>query len=310
MSDDENRDKKKWYILEGHFISLLVVLLIAILFYVGLTHFNVITVRIKMFMKVLSPFIAGFAIAYLLNTPMCFFEQKLYAKRKGKRVLAITTVYLLALAVLVILLNLIIPQVVQSITDLAANMQTYLAGLDTLVKNLTDQFQLEGDGISEILGSYQDMMSNISETVSKALPQLLFALLFRAFLQLFHECLHALFKLPAVLCPGHDGGHVQHDNAFVEKDTRDVALANANGQTFYNGCLADAGFSDEDGVVFLAAAEDLRYALDLFFPTDDGVDPPLFRKDGKVPCVLVQVPCYGFAPVDVLLPADVPVPER
>ena len=173
MSDDENRDKKKWYILEGHFISLLVVLLIAILFYVGLTHFDVITVRIKMFMKVLSPFIAGFAIAYLLNTPMCFFEQKLSAKRKGKRALAITTVYLLALAVLVILLNLIIPQVVQSITDLAANMQTYLAGLDTLVKNLTDQFQLEGDGISEILGSYQDMMSNISETVSKALPQLL-----------------------------------------------------------------------------------------------------------------------------------------
>lgn len=173
MSDDENRDKKKWYILEGHFISLLVVLLIAILFNVGLTHFDVITVRIKMFMKVLSPFIAGFAIAYLLNTHMCFFEQKLYAKRKGKRALAITTVYLLALAVLVILLNLIIPQVVQSITDLAANMQTYLAGLDTLVKNLTDQFQLEGDGISEILGSYQDMMSNISETVSKALPQLL-----------------------------------------------------------------------------------------------------------------------------------------
>ena len=110
MSDEENRDKKKWYILEGHFISQLVVLLIAILFYVGLSHFDVITVRIKMFMKVLSPFIAGFAIAYLLNTPMCFFERKLYANNKHKRVFAITTVYLLALAVVVILLNLIIPR--------------------------------------------------------------------------------------------------------------------------------------------------------------------------------------------------------
>ncbi|WP_130868215.1 AI-2E family transporter [Intestinimonas massiliensis (ex Afouda et al. 2020)] len=173
MSDGDNRDKKKWYILEGHFISLLVVLLIAILFYVGLTHFDVITIRIKMFMKVLSPFIAGFAIAYLLNTPMCFFERKLYKNNKHKRVLAITTVYLLALAVVVILLNLIIPQVVQSITDLASNMQTYLTSLDILVKNLIDQYQLDGDGISEMLGSYQDMMSNISDTVSKALPQLL-----------------------------------------------------------------------------------------------------------------------------------------
>lgn len=173
MPGQEDRGKKKWYILEGHFISLLVVLLLAILFYVGLTHFDVIAVRIKMFMKVLSPFIAGFAIAYLLNTPMCFFERKLYKNNKYRRVLAITTVYLLALAVVVILLNLIIPQVVQSITDLAANMQTYLTSLDTLVKDLTEQYQLEGDGISEMLGSYQDLMSNLSENVSKALPQIL-----------------------------------------------------------------------------------------------------------------------------------------
>ena len=170
---DKGDGKKKWYILEGHFISLLVVLMAAILFYVGLTHFDVIAVRIKMFAKVLSPFIAGFAIAYLLNTPMCFFERKLYKNNKYRRVLAITTVYLLALAVVVILLNLIIPQVVQSITDLAANMQTYLTSLDTLVKDLTEQYQLEGDGISEMLGSYQDLMSNLSENVSKALPQIL-----------------------------------------------------------------------------------------------------------------------------------------
>lgn len=172
MPEHEDRGKKKWYILEGHFISLLVVLLLAILFYVGLTHFNVIAVRIKMFTKVLSPFIAGFAIAYLLNTPMCFFERKLYKNNKYRRVLAITTVYLLALAVVVILLNLIIPQVVQSITDLAANMQTYLNSLDTVVNNLSEQFQVDGDGISEMLGSYQDLMSDLSKKVTEALPQI------------------------------------------------------------------------------------------------------------------------------------------
>lgn len=172
MPEHEDRGKKKWYILEGHFISLLVVLLLAILFYVGLTHFDVIAVRIKMFTKVLSPFIAGFAIAYLLNTPMCFFERKLYKNIKYRRVLAITTVYLLALAVVVILLNLIIPQVVQSITDLATNMQTYLNSLDTLVGDLSERFQVEDDGISEMLGSYQDLMSDLSKKVTEALPQI------------------------------------------------------------------------------------------------------------------------------------------
>ena len=171
MSGGENRDKKKWYILEGHFISLLIVLLCAILFYVGLTHFDVIAIRIRTFTKVLSPFIAGFAIAYLLNTPMCFFERRLYKNTRYRRVLAITTVYVLALAVVVILLNLIIPQVVQSITDLASNMQTYLNSLDTLIDSLGERFQMEDDGIMEMLGSYQDLMSDLSKKAAEALPQ-------------------------------------------------------------------------------------------------------------------------------------------
>ena len=151
MPDKENKDKRKWYILDGRSISLLLVLLIAILFYVALTHFDVIQTRLSLFMGVVSPFIAGFAIAYLLNTPMCFFERKVYRKLRFKRGLSILTVYLLALALVVILLQMILPQVVQSIMDLATNMQYYLNGLERLVQQVTEQFQLEGAGIEESL---------------------------------------------------------------------------------------------------------------------------------------------------------------
>ena len=126
MEDKDKQAEKKWYILDRGSLSLLIVLLAAILFYVGLTNFDVIAVRVRTFMGVLTPFIAGFAIAYLLNTPMCFFERKLYQKQKHRRGLAILTVYLIALAIVVVLLNLIIPQVAQSVVDLATNMQTYL----------------------------------------------------------------------------------------------------------------------------------------------------------------------------------------
>ena len=106
MPDKEDQGKKKkWYILDGNHIQLLIVLLVAILFYVGLNHFDVVTVRIDKFMGVLSPFIVGFAIAYLLNTPMCFFERKLFANSKYKRVLSILLVYVLAFAVVAILLG-------------------------------------------------------------------------------------------------------------------------------------------------------------------------------------------------------------
>ena len=85
QDSNDNQKKRKWYILDGNAISLLLVLLIAILFYVGLTNFNVISAGIRVFMGVASPFIAGFAIAYLLNTPMCFFERKLFFRFKHKR---------------------------------------------------------------------------------------------------------------------------------------------------------------------------------------------------------------------------------
>ena len=169
---EDQGKKKKWYILDGNHIQLLIVLLVAILFYVGLNHFDVVTVRIDKFMGVLSPFIVGFAIAYLLNTPMCFFERKLFANSKYKRVLSILLVYVLAFAVVAILLGLIIPQVVQSVKDLASNMQFYLDGLNQLVQDLTEQFDLDSEGINTALGDFQSMMSNVSAKVAQALPQI------------------------------------------------------------------------------------------------------------------------------------------
>lgn len=170
---EEPEKKKKWYILDSGHVQLLLVLLIAILFYVGLNHFDVVAVRVDKFMGVLSPFIVGFAIAYLLNTPMCFFERKLFSKSKYKRIWSILLVYVLAFAVVAILLGLIIPQVVQSVKDLAGNMQSYLAGLDQLVQSLTAQFDLDSEGVNTMFGDFQSTMSNLSEKVTQALPQLL-----------------------------------------------------------------------------------------------------------------------------------------
>lgn len=171
--EDSGRKKKKWYILEGDFLSLLLVLLLAILFYVGLNHIDVVTVRLRRFMNVLSPFIVGFAIAYLLNTPMCFFERRLFARCRFKRALSILLVYVLAFAVVGVLLGLIIPQVVQSVKDLAGNMQGYLTSLDDLVQDLTVQFNLDPQGINDMFGNFSSTMSALSKRVTEALPQIL-----------------------------------------------------------------------------------------------------------------------------------------
>lgn len=168
--------KDKWYILDRKSISTLLVVLISILFYVGLTHFDVVRARAAGFLSVLSPFIGGFIIAYLLNTPMCFFERKVFQQFKHRWGLSILTVYLLTLAVLAVLLNMVLPQVVQSILDLAGNLEGYVTSLNALLNDLTQRYHLEGmglEGLEEIIGSLQDLVKNVLGMLAQSLPRLL-----------------------------------------------------------------------------------------------------------------------------------------
>ena len=167
--------KKPWS-LDTRTVSNLIVVLVGILFYFLLYRFGEVREKISMVAGVLSPFIVGFAIAYLLNTPTTFFEEKVYGSQKHSRALAIVTVYLLAAAVLAILLNLILPQVWSSAVELVNNMSTYMRGLDAFVQALINRFNLEGEGINEMLTAYQDIVQSLTDLaidkVRTSLPQI------------------------------------------------------------------------------------------------------------------------------------------
>lgn len=167
--------KKPWP-LDTRTISNLIIVLIGILFYFVLYRFDEVRAKISMVTGVLSPFIIGFAIAYLLNTPTTFFEEKVYHKHRHGRALAIVTVYVLAAAFLAILLNLILPQVWSSAVELVNNMSNYMRGLDALVQDIITRFNLEGEGINEMLTTYQNFVQSLTDLaiskVSSSLPQI------------------------------------------------------------------------------------------------------------------------------------------
>ena len=176
MRGDLRAMQKKPWPLDTRTVSNLIIVLIGILFYFVLYRFDAVRAKISMVTGVLSPFIIGFAIAYLLNTPTTFFEEKVYNKYRHRRTLAIVTVYLLAAAVLAILLNLILPQVWSSAVELVNNMSTYMRGLDALVQDLIIRFNLEGEGINEMLVTYQNFIQSLTDMaidkVRTSLPQI------------------------------------------------------------------------------------------------------------------------------------------
>lgn len=165
--------KQKWYQLDGRSLSNLVVVCVGILLYLGLTHLPQVRGAIRSFLTVISPFIFGFVIAYLLSTPTNFFERKVYRRFKCRRGLSILTVFLLAVAVIAFLLQLVLPQVFDSIFNLMNNMSYYLENLDQLVGEIVRRFDLEGKGLSDLISSYNEIIQKATEFLQSAVPNLL-----------------------------------------------------------------------------------------------------------------------------------------
>ena len=112
-------------------------------------------------------------ISYLLNTPTNFFERTVFHNMKHKRVLSITTVYILALCVISFLLKLLLPQVITSMTQLMGNISSYLDNLDFMVQELIQRFGLDGDSLHEVVDSYNKIITMATNFISASIPELL-----------------------------------------------------------------------------------------------------------------------------------------
>ena len=97
-----------------------------------------------------------------------------------------------------------------------------------------------------------------------------------------HHGFDALFELAAVFGAGDHEGEVEGDDAFFPEDFGDIADGDFLGQAFDDGGFADTGFTDEDGIVFGAAAEDLDDAGDFIRATDNGIEFAFLGEFGEV----------------------------
>lgn len=166
-------EKKKWFPTGGRFLANLTLVLIGISFYWVLDNLGPVRTWIAGVINVLSPFLAGIALAYLLNAPTVFLEHKVFHRFRYKRGLSILTAYLLALVVVCFLLVLVLPQVAQSIISLVNNSNVYLSNFSALVQHLIAEFGLDGEFLDDMMLSYQDIFSRVTNFLATRLPQLL-----------------------------------------------------------------------------------------------------------------------------------------
>ncbi len=160
-------------IFNSRTLSNLFVLFVGIVLYIVFSNFSGVLKQIEGVGKVLRPFIIGFAVAYLLNIPVRYMEEKVFKKFRAKRGLSILSVYVIATALLSVLLGAVIPQVVQSVMDLINNTPSYLENLNGLMIWFTQKFGLEQQELEPFFLSYSTLVKESANMLTAALPELL-----------------------------------------------------------------------------------------------------------------------------------------
>lgn len=126
------------------------------------------TVFLRLF-SILTPFVIGFVIAFLLFAPVnrietFFRKRKATFFKKSARPLSVVIVYILALAVVVGLVYVVIPALVSALKDFINNVPTYYANVMSLLGQYTqpggvlENFDIRGK-INELYAFVQQYLT-------------------------------------------------------------------------------------------------------------------------------------------------------
>ena len=121
--EKERTHWKKWL----YWLSLVAV---AIFLYKVLDNFGDIMNSVGNFFKIITPFLIGILISYILYMPCKKVEELLIKTKKGiiyrkARPISVILVYIIALILIIILMTFILPPVIESVVDLTNNFQNY-----------------------------------------------------------------------------------------------------------------------------------------------------------------------------------------
>ena len=162
------------------FISIYTVLTITVsaLIVYFIFNFAAISAAIGNFFTIINPIIIGFALAYLINPIVNFFEKKVFnfkkkkkSTEKLKRVLSVLCAYVMALAVLASLLYIIIPQLYSSFETFANNLSSYQNALEKWARSLPDESSRYYGIVQRFVNVLDEFVDNAVKYVTELVPK-------------------------------------------------------------------------------------------------------------------------------------------
>lgn len=139
----------------------IILILVAVVSFCFINNLSMFINIIKKIFIVISPFILGFALAYILNIPMVKIEKQLKKKIKNKkvpiRIISITLSLIIFIAVILFVAFMLIPELIENIELLIQNIPLLIDKGEVWILDLLSEYP-------EIQSKINDMFSDTSTT--------------------------------------------------------------------------------------------------------------------------------------------------
>ena len=170
---------KKW--LDTSHLSLILSITIAGLFivaiYFAILNLNVFVGLLNDLGNVLTPFMYGLILAFLMSPIVSFFEVKAFAsfkwKKNTKRVVSVLLSLLITFEIIILFFSFIIPQLIISLGSISEKLPEYIVIVEDLLGEWLVSYRLDNEWVNLLLDSSEDLLVNFLKTIQGYLPLIL-----------------------------------------------------------------------------------------------------------------------------------------
>lgn len=162
--------------------KILLIILFAIVTYAIAQNMGFAAQIFSWIVTVLSPFIIGLCLAFILNVPLKFLEETVFTfvNRKGlrwwdkwKRGICLTLTYLLVILLVLALCFLVVPELKKSFSLLVENLPGYMNELELWIQQLMKRFDVSTAALTRFTMDWDAMFVKLGEEIQRAMPNFL-----------------------------------------------------------------------------------------------------------------------------------------
>lgn len=153
-----------------------------IILYFLLLNIKWVTTALGSILGIISPFITAFAMAFVLNLPMKFFENKVFKfldKEKSsflrnlKRPLSILTTFISVIGFIVALILFVVPQLAASLSTLLDAVPGYMESFEKLLNRYLSSTEILQHIYNTLINTWQELLKYFANFLSTSLTGIL-----------------------------------------------------------------------------------------------------------------------------------------